>query len=111
MVFCGGAFRPAKAKEGFRSYMRHRGNIVKARQKSILQMDKALLIMNIKLDVAVSELTSVTGINIIRAIVNGEQDPRKLAALRNRRCKNPEELFVAALTGNFQQTHLFTNKL
>ncbi len=104
------AFRPAKAREGFRSYMRHRGNIVKARQKAILQMDKALLIMNIKLDVAVSELTSVTGINIIRAIVEGERDPRKLAALRNKRCKNPEEFFVAALTANYQQTHLFTLK-
>lgn len=102
------AFRPAKDKEGFRSYMRHRGNIVQAKQTVILQMDKSLLLMNIKLDVAVSELTSVTGINIIRAIVAGERDPSKLAALRNKRCKNPEEFFVAALTGNFQETHLFT---
>lgn len=104
------AFRPAKAKEGFRSYMRHRGNIVKARQKAILQMDKSLLIMNLKLDVAVSEITSVTGMDIIRAIVAGERDPRKLAALRNRGCRKPEEFFVAALTGNFQETHLFTLK-
>src|SRR5208337_2581744 len=73
------AFRPAKSKESFRSYMRHRGNIVKARQKAILQMDKSLLIMNLKLDVAVSEITSVTGMDIIQAIVAGERDPRKLA--------------------------------
>jgi transposase len=104
------AFRPAKSKEGFRSYMRHRENIVKARQKAIVQMNKSLLLMNIKLDIAVTELTGVTGINIIRAIVSGERDPKKLAVFRNIRCKKPEEIFIAALTGNFQDTHIFTLK-
>lgn len=104
------AFRPAKSKEAFRSYLRHRGNIIKARQKSILQMDKALLIMNIKLDIAVSDLTGETAFKIIRSIVKGERDPRTLAALRHKRCKKPEELFVSALSGNFQETHLFTLK-
>ncbi|MBS0656439.1 MAG: IS110 family transposase [Verrucomicrobia bacterium] len=104
------AFRPAKDKEAFRSFMRHRGNLINGRQKAILQMNKALLLMNIKLDVVVSEVASVTGINIIRAIVEGEQDPCKLAALRHKSCKKPEEMFVDALTGNFQKTHLFTLK-
>lgn len=104
------AFRPSKAKEGFRTYMRHRGNIIKARQKTILQMNKSLLLMNIKLDVAMSEIASVTGMKIIRAIVKGERDPHKLAALRERSCKKPIETFVAAMTGNFQETHLFTLK-
>jgi transposase len=102
------AFRPTK--EAFRAYMRHRGNLIKGRQRAILQMNKSLLLMNIKLDVAVSEVTSVTGVNIIRAIVSGERDPKKLAALRHRSCKKPEEIFVAAMTGNFQRTHLFTLK-
>jgi transposase len=104
------AFLPAKEKEAFRAFMRHRGNLIKARQKAILQMDKALLLMNIKLDVAVSEIGSLTGITIIRAIVEGERDPKKLAALRHYRCKKPESFFVEALTGNFQKTHLFTLK-
>lgn len=102
------AFRPGK--EAFRAYMRHRGNLIKLRQKVILQMLKSLLLMNIKLDVAVSEVISVTGINIIRAIVNGERDPQKLAALRHQSCKKPEKIFVDALTGNYQKTHLFTLK-
>jgi hypothetical protein len=90
--------------------MRHRSNLIKGRQKAILQMDKALLLMNIKLDVAVSEVVGVTGMNIIRAIVEGEKDPHKLAALRHKSCKKPEKTFVDALTGNFQETHLFTLK-
>ena len=102
------AFRPSK--EAFRAYTRHRGNLIKARQRAILQMNKSLLLMNIKLDVALSELTSVSGVSIIRAIVNGERDPKKLAALRHRSCKTLEKIFVAAMTGNFQKTHLFTLK-
>lgn len=102
------AFRPAK--EAFRAYMRHRENLIRARQKAILRMNKSLLLMNIKLDVAVSDLTGVTGLNIIRAIVNGERNPLKLAALKHRSCKKPEETFIAAMTGNFQKTHLFTLK-
>jgi hypothetical protein len=101
---------PAKNKEAFRSFMRHRGNLIKARQKAILQMDKSLLLMNIKLDVALSEVASISGLNIIRAIVNGERDPKKLAALRHYSCKKPESVFIAALTGNFQKTHLFALK-
>jgi transposase len=102
------AFRPAKDKEAFRSYMRHRSNIVKARQRAILHMDKSLLLMNVKLDVAVSELVGLSGMKIIRAIVDGERDPEKLAALRHRSCKKPEAVFIAALTGNYQDTHIFS---
>ena len=51
-----------------------------------------------------------TGMNIIRAIVEGERNPSKLAALRHKSCKKTEKTFVDALTGNFQETHLFTLK-
>jgi transposase len=104
------AFRPAKNKEAFRSFMRHRDNLIKARQRAILQMNKALLLMNIKLDMAVSEVSGVSGINIIRAIVEGERNPKILATLRHHSCKKPESFFIEALTGNFQKTHLFTLK-
>jgi len=102
------AFRPAKNRENFRSFMRHRTNLIKARQKAILQMDKSLLLMNLKLDIALSEVGSVSGLSIIRAIVGGERDPKKLAALRHYSCKKPESFFIEALTGNFQKTHLFS---
>ncbi len=73
------AFRPAKSKEAFRAFMRHRGNLIKARQKAILQMDKSLLLMNIKLDIAGSEVASISGMNIIRAIVKGERGSKKIS--------------------------------
>lgn len=48
--------------------------------------------------------------DIIQEILKGEKDPLKLANLRNKTCKKPEEAFVAALTGNFQKEHLFSLK-
>lgn len=104
------AFRPAKDREAFRAYMRHRSNLIRGRQRAILQINKALLLMNLRLDIAVSEISSISGMNIIRAIVAGERDAQKLASLRHRSCQKPEQTFVDALTGNFQQTHLFTLK-
>jgi transposase len=103
-------FRPKKNKEAFRSYIRHRGNLIRARQTALLQINKSLLLMNVKLDVVVSEVGSVTGIKIIRAIVEGERDPEVLAKLRHYSCSKPENEFIAALTGNFQKTHVFTLK-
>ena len=73
-------------------------------------MEKALQLMNIKLSGALSDIASVSGMDIIRAIVKGERDPVKLASLRNQGCKKPAEAFIAALTGNFQKEHMFSIK-
>jgi transposase len=69
-------------------------------------MEKEL--MNIKLSIAVSDINGVSGMGIIRAIVNGERSPKVLASLRNKMCRQPEEVFIAALTGNYQEEHLFS---
>lgn len=104
------AFRPPRDRLTLRSYVRQRMNVIKLRQTALLHFEKALQLMNIKLSTAVSAIGGVSGIDIIRAIAAGERDPIKLAALRNRGCKKPEETFVAALTGNFQKEHVFALK-
>ncbi len=63
--------------------------------------------MNIQLSQALSDVTSQTGQHIIRAIVAGERDPFKLAALRNYRCKKDEAEIAEALTGTWRDEHLF----
>ena len=50
-------------------------------------MQKALELMNLKLTTVVEDITGVTGLKILRAILAGERDPRVLAGLRDRRCK------------------------
>ncbi len=101
------AFRPPKDRLKLRSYVRQRLNIIKSRQIALEHMEKALQLMNIKLSTAVSDIASITGMDIIQAILAGERDPVKLAKLRNYRCKKTDEVFVAALTGNFREEHLF----
>lgn len=104
------AFRPPRDRLSLRSFVRQRQSIIKTRQRSLLHMEKALQLMNIKLSGALSDIGGISGMDIIRAIVNGERDPIKLAGLRNKNCKKPVEAFVAALTGNFQKEHIFSLK-
>ncbi len=66
--------------------------------------------MNVRLSPTVKDVTGVTGLAIIRAILAGERDPVKLAELRDPRCAQPESEFVAALTGNYRDEHVFALK-
>ena len=63
-------------------------------------MQKALMEMNLQLHHVVSDITGVTGMKIIRAIVAGERDLDVLAAYRDVRCKASTETIKAALNGN-----------
>jgi len=104
------AFRPPRDRLALRAFVRHRMNIVKTKQTSLLRMEKVLQLMNLKLSTALSDIGGISGINIIRAIVSGERDAAKLAALRSPGCKKPEQLFIDALTGNYQKEYIFALK-
>jgi transposase len=69
-------------------------------------MQKALGQMNILLHQVVSSITGKTGLKIIHAILAGERDPQKLAALRDERCKRSEAEIARALYGNYRPEHL-----
>jgi hypothetical protein len=104
------SFRPEADLVALRTLLRHRQQLIQHRAPHILHMQKALLQMNIQLSQALSDVTGQTGQNIIRAIVRGERDPLKLAALRNYRCKKDEAELVKALTGTWREEHLFILK-
>ena len=70
-----------------RDYLRQRANLVRAGASHIQHMQKALELMNVKLTEVVSDVTGVTGLKIIQAILAGERDPLTLARLRNKHCK------------------------
>ena len=73
----------------------------------IQHRQKALTQMNIKLQHVVSDLTGVTGMAIIRAILAGERDPVTLARLRDYRCQHSEATIAKALYGQWREEHLF----
>lgn len=102
------AFRPPRNRIKLRSYVRQRRSSIKTRQYSLHHMEKALQLLNIKLSDVLGEIGGISGMNIMRAIAAGEQNPIKLAALRNKRVKQSQEAFEDALTGNFQEEHVFS---
>ena len=80
---------------------------IEYRAAHIQHMQKALQQMNVQLTQVLTDITGVTGLAIIRAIVAGERNPQQLAALRQRNCKQNEETIAKALTGNYRREHLF----
>jgi transposase len=104
------SFRPAGEMRALRAYMRHRADLIEHRAAHIQHMQKALQQMNVRLSPTVKDITGVTGMAIIRAILAGERDPLKLAQLRQPGCAKPETEFVKALTGNYRDEHVFALK-
>jgi hypothetical protein len=92
---------------GLRELIRHRAGMVKESTRHLLRMNKLLVRQNLRLDMVLSSPKTETGQRIILAIAAGERNPRKLAALRDPRCKHSEEEIVAAMTGNWQDHALF----
>ena len=105
-----GAFRPDKQIQVLRSYWRHRSTLVEACSTQIHLMQKALEQMNIQLHKVITDITGVTGMKIIRAIVGGERNAVKLAGMRHPLIKSSEQTIAKALTGEYRQEHLFTLK-
>ncbi len=102
-----GAFRPGDAVCPLRSYVRQAKRLIEDRARCVLHMQKALTEMNVRLDSVISDITGVTGQRILRAIVDGERDPHRLAELRDGRIKASGDRITAALQGTWREEHLF----
>jgi len=101
------SFRPADQVVVLRSYLRQRQMLISYGGQHIQHMQKALEQMNVKLAEVVSDITGVTGMTIIKAILQGQRDPLELAKLRNDKCKRTEAQIARALYGNWRAEHLF----
>jgi transposase len=104
------SFRPAEDICALRAYLRHRSELIEHRSAHIQHIHKALSQMNLQLGQVLSDITGVTGMSIVRAVVAGERDPHKLAALRQPGCLKAEPQIAKALTGNYRPEHVFALK-
>ena len=102
-----GSFRPGESICRLRSLHRQRCNLIEQRSRTVQWIQKSLDQMNVQVHRAVTDITGKTGMLIVRAIVDGERDPLKLAAFRDQRCKKTEEEIAEHLTGNWRDEHLF----
>jgi len=101
------AFRPDDQVVVLRSYLRQRQMLIQYAGQHIQHLQKALEQMNVKLAEVVSDITGVTGLAILKAILRGQRDPRVLAQLRHDKCKHSEAEIARALHGNWRDEHLF----
>ena len=102
------SFRPPETVCAVRSLLRHRDTLVQLAATHTQHMQKALTQMNLQLHHVLSDITGVTGLAILDAILAGERDPTVLASHRDRRIKASAATIAKALVGDYRPEHLFT---
>jgi transposase len=102
-----GSFRPRESIARMRALQRQLANLIAERTRCVQWMQKALDQMNVQVHRAVTDVTGLTGMAIIRGIVAGERDPVELARLRHGRCRKSVQQIADHLAGNWREEHLF----
>lgn len=95
------SFRPTPEIRALRTCWRERGEYVQQAGSCIQRMQKALTEMNVQLATALSDLSGVTGMSILRSIVGGERDGMRLAEFRDPRVKASKETIAKSLEGTW----------
>lgn len=101
-----GSFRPEDQICILRSYTRQRDRLIKNSKTHVHRMQKAFNEMNIQLHHVISDITGVTGMNIIKAIISGERNANKLAELRDGRINSSSQTIIKALEGDYRKEHI-----
>jgi len=110
-LYMHGLLQPCVVPEGsvlaIRSYWRQRGRIVEQRSEQIQLMQKALEQMNVQIHKVLTDISGVSGLAIVRAILSGERNPRVLSELLVGQARKKQDLVVKALEGRWADHHLF----
>ncbi len=99
------SFVPDGEQRTWRNMTRMKTQLTRDRVRLQNQMECLLEEMRIKLSIVVSDLLGGSGLRMLRALAEGETDPKKLAALGDDRLKCSEEQLVDALTGRPEPMH------
>jgi transposase len=102
-----GSFLPSAEVERIRNYERHRSWMVEQCSKMSNKMQKVLRLMNIRLDIAISDVTGKSGLSIIKAIIDGERSGEKLSSYADRRIKKSKKELAKAMQGQWDEGLLF----
>jgi transposase len=101
------SFLPPEQIRVLRTYLRQRENLVASAATCIQQMQKVLTEMNVQLANVISDLSGKTGMAILKAILSGERDPQRLAALADRRIQASRQEIAQSLEGHWREDLLF----
>lgn len=104
-------FIPDNLTRQLRTYTRLRQDHLSLSTQHIQHMQKALDSMNVKLHNVISQINGVSGMRILKAIISGNHNPEKLAALcEDSILKKKKDLVISSLYGNFREDYLFSLK-
>lgn len=103
-----GGFVPPAAIRRLRDYQRLRQDHLELGASHIQHMQKALERMNVKVHDVISQLNGVSGQRIVRAILDGQRDPERLAELCDATILiKKRDRLIESLRGTWQAEHLF----
>lgn len=102
-----GCFLPDKHSAKMRILQRHRTTLIEQAAKMSNKMQKALRLMNLRLDVVINDITGKTGTAIIEAILEGERNGKNLSQLADARVKKSKQQIAEALQGHWSDELLY----
>jgi len=105
------SFVPGEYVHELRTLMRTRKQLVREQTSHVQRIQKTLTEANIRLDSVISDIMGLNGRRMIEAMIGGQRDPRKLAALADKRLKATAKELYDALHGRLTDHHRFLLKL
>ena len=102
-----GSFIPDNLTDGLKQYSRHRQKLQDNGADYIKKMQKAMRLMNIRLDNVLSDVVGKSGRAIIEAVISGEKDAEVLADKMDCRVRKGREEIIRALTGDWRDSYIF----
>lgn len=105
------SFVPPENIRALRSYTRLRDDHIRTAAMQVQLMQKALEQLNVKLHTVISQIHGASGLAVMRAILQGERDPAKLAAWCDAQILKKKRAAVErSLHGRWKKEHLFALK-
>src|SRR5258706_7825066 len=101
------SFRPPGFICAIRCLWRHRSSLIQMAAEHVLHMQKALDQMNLQIPRVLNDITGMSGLRILDAILAGERNPVTLARLCHGGVKNSEDTIAKSLEGDYRPEHLF----
>jgi len=105
------SFVPPAAIQELRDLTRTRKQLVREMARHTQRLQKTLEDANIKLTEAISDVVGISGRRVIRALIAGEANPQRLAAITTGRLKASKAQLAEVLHGRVTAHHRFMLKL
>ncbi|WP_031173025.1 IS110 family transposase [Streptosporangium roseum] len=104
---CRPSFVPPKPIRQLRDLTRYRRTLVRERSSEKQRLEKTLEDAQIKLTSIISSLFTISGREMLQALIDGERSPKALAQMARGKMRNKIGALEEALTGHFSDHHAF----